>query len=120
MNPDRKYVAVSIKHSEHGWKFGKPLVLWGWHQTPDDAPRCFAGYTKYLDKAERYARGDFAAHGYGDEILDYASVGLIGSDFCKRWKHYDTVLVEADKFRAYCILCDLPISPPRRDNDAEA
>lgn len=26
---ERNYYAVSIKHSEHGWKFGMPLWLWG-------------------------------------------------------------------------------------------
>ena len=33
---ERKYLAISIKHTEWKWKFGKPCVLWGWHQTKDD------------------------------------------------------------------------------------
>ena len=118
MNSERKYVAVSIKHTEYRWKFGKPLVLWGWHQTPDDAPRCFSDYTEYLDKAERYALGDFAAHGYGDDILDSESVPL-GPNFCKFYKKYDTVLVEADIVRAYYQLCGLSTKPPRGDSDAK-
>lgn len=37
MNSERKYVAVSIKHAERGWKFGKPCVLWGYKHTSDKA-----------------------------------------------------------------------------------
>ena len=36
MNANRKYVAVSIKHTEYRWKFGMPCCLWGFHQTADD------------------------------------------------------------------------------------
>ncbi len=37
---ERKYLAISIKHTEHGWKFGKPCVLWGYKRTADDEKRC--------------------------------------------------------------------------------
>ena len=38
MNSERKYVAVSIKHAERGWKFGKPwCVLWGYKHPSDKA-----------------------------------------------------------------------------------
>ena len=49
---ERKYLAISIKHTEYGWKFGKPCVLWGYKQTKDDEKRCFADYTQYPEKAE--------------------------------------------------------------------
>ena len=114
MNEARKYVAVSIKHTEYKWKFGKPCVLWGFHQTGDDEPRCFAGYTEYLSKAERYALGEFRARGYGSEILDKAPVSM-SADFCKKWKAYDTVLVDAEKYYHYCMLVGIPIDPPKED-----
>ena len=34
---ERKYVAVSIKHAERGWKFGKTCVLWGYKHPSDKA-----------------------------------------------------------------------------------
>lgn len=37
MNIERKYVAVSIKHAERGWKFGKPCALWGYKHPSDKA-----------------------------------------------------------------------------------
>ena len=114
MNEGRKYIAVSIKHTEYRWAFGKPCVLWGWHQTADDEPRCFADYTEYLSKAERYALGDFKAHGYGDFIKDDAPVQL-GVDLCKRWKEYDTVLVDAEQYYHYCKMAGLPTEPQKGD-----
>lgn len=108
MNSGRKYVAVSVKHTEHGWKFGKPCVLWGYKHTSDDEKRCFADYTEYFNKAERYALGDFSAHGYGDDIKDEEPVPM-SIDFCSRWRNYDTVLVEEDIYRAYCQIAGIPM-----------
>lgn len=108
---ERKYVAISIKHTEWRWKFGMPCVLWGCHQTSDDEERCFAGYTNYLSRAERYAAGDFQAHSYGVDIVKPDPVSMeIG--FCKKWKKYDTVLVAADEYEAYCKMCCLALEPP--------
>jgi len=114
MNGARKYVAVSIKHSEYKWKFGKPCVLWGFHQTGDDEPRCFASYTTYLSNAERYALGDFKEHGYGPYILDKAPVSM-SVDFCKKWRAYDTVLVDAEQYYHYCKLAGIPTEPPENE-----
>lgn len=111
MSGERKYVAVSIKHTEYRWKFGMPCWLWGFHRTPDEEPRCFASYTQYLDKAERYALGDFKENGYGASIKDDEAVKL-SVDFCKKWKKYDTVLVDAEQYAAYCSVADLPTAPP--------
>ena len=114
MNDSRKYIAVSIKHTEYRWKFGMPCYLWGFHQTADDEPRCFSGYTQYLRKAERYALGDFKEHGYGSSIKDDEPVEL-SINFCKKWRDYDTVLVEAELYEVYCELADLPIQPPKEE-----
>ena len=114
MNNNRRYVAVSIKHTEYRWKFGMPCWLWGFHQTADDEPRCFASYTQYPNKAERYALGDFKKHGYGACIKDDEPVKL-SIDFCKKWKKYDTVLVDADQYEAYCKVADLPLEPPKEE-----
>ena len=114
INEDRKYVAISIKHTYgRGWKFGKPCVLWGYHQTDDDELRCFTGYTYYLSKAERYALGDFTKHGY-DIIKDDVSVEL-SENICKLYKNYDSVLVEYNQYKAYCELFRLPIDCPKEN-----
>lgn len=39
---ERKYIAVSIKHSE----YTEYPVLWGYNRTKDYEERCFAGYTE--------------------------------------------------------------------------
>lgn len=91
-----------------------PCCLWGSHQTLDDDSRCFSGYTQYLDKAERYALGDFTQHGYGAYIKDDEPVKL-SVDFCKKWKKFDTVLVDADQYEAYCKSADLPTYPPKEE-----
>lgn len=110
MNSDRKYVAISIKHTEYRWKFGMPCALWGWKQTEDDEPRCFAGYTLYLSKAEKYTVNDFAKHGYLTDIVKSEPVKMT-IDFCKKWRKYDTVLVDAEEYAAYCKLCGLQTEP---------
>lgn len=108
MSEDRKYIAVSIKHTEYKWKFGMPCVLWGWKLTADDEPRCFAGYTESLSKAERYALGEFTKNGYAGIVKDDAPV-LLSVDFCKKWKKYDSVLVEAEMYYHYCKIAGLEI-----------
>ena len=114
MSNNRKYVAVSIKHTEYKWKFGMPCVLWGFHQTEDGEPRCFGGYTLYLNKAERYALGDFKRHGYGEWIKDDEPVNL-SVDLCKKWRKDDAVLVDAEQYEAYCRIADLLLEPPKEE-----
>lgn len=114
MNAERKYVAISIKHTEYKWKFGMPCTLWGWHCTEDDETRCFAGYTIYLEKAERYAIGEMRKHGYGTEIKDDEAVPM-SIDLCKKWKAYDTVLVDAEQYYHYCMMAGLAIEPPKEE-----
>lgn len=98
---DRRYVAISIKHTMHGWKFGMPCVLWGHKQTADNEKRCFSGYTTHLSQAERYAIGEFEEHGYSADTVKPEPVPM-SLAFCKRWKDYDTVLVDAEEYAAYC------------------
>lgn len=111
MNPERKYIAISIKHTAHGWRWGKPCVLWGHHQTEDNEPRCFASYTLYLSKAERYAAGDFRKHGYLEDIVPPEPVKFT-IDLMKRWKNYDTVLVDEKEYRSYCEMCYIATEAP--------
>lgn len=51
MTDERNLVAVSIKHTIHGWKFGMPCWLWG-SRTNDEEKRSFSGYTEYPNNAE--------------------------------------------------------------------
>lgn len=114
IGPDRKYVALSIKHTEYHWKFGMACMLWGWHQTDDDEKRCFGGYTQYLNKAERYSMEEFLKK-YGEDII-YREPVHMSPDLCKRWKDYDTVLVDAEEYRLYCTVSGLAVDPPPERN----
>ena len=60
---ERNLVAVSIKHTEYRWKFGKPCILWG-HRTKDDEKRSFGGYTQFPNNAEVYSLEDWANSSY--------------------------------------------------------
>ena len=110
---ERKYLAISIKHTERGWKFGMPCTLWGYKQTKDDEKRCFSSYTEYPNKAEVYSLQDWLDSGYGSIIKMDEPVHMeIG--FCKKWNKYDTVLVDKEEYIGYCKMCCLPI-----DNQTE-
>jgi hypothetical protein len=115
---ERKYLAISVKHTEYGWKFGKPCVLWGWHQTQDDENRCFAGYTEYVNKAEVYSLQDWLDSGYGSIIkMDEPVQMEIG--FCKKWKKYDTVLIDREEYIGYCKMFRIPLDKPKESEDTE-
>lgn len=64
MNNERNLLAISIKHTEHRWKFGKPCVLWG-SRTQDGEKRSFGGYTIFPKKAELYSLSEWQNSGYG-------------------------------------------------------
>ena len=116
MSNERKYIAISIKHTIGGWKFGMPCVLWGYKRTEDDEKRCFADYSVYPMKAERYALGDFKAHGYDRYVKDDEPVPVeIG--FIKKWRKYDTVLVDEDQYLGYCKMCCLALEPPKEEDN---
>lgn len=109
---ERMYFAVSIKHTEYRWKFGKPCVLWG-HRTKDDEKRSFGGYTMYPNNAEVYSLEDWANSGYKncEWMLVDRSVSMC-IDFCKKYKKYDTVLVPVDLYMKYCECAGLPLDRP--------
>lgn len=100
---ERKYVAISIKHTEYKWKFGNPCVLWGYKRTKDDEERCFAGYTEDVKCAELYSAEEFIEQ-YGSDICKPEPVKMC-VDFCKKYKKYDTVLVPEENYRAYAEVC---------------
>lgn len=106
----RKYIAISIKHTIYGWKFGKPFVLWGFKHTKDNEERCFSGYTEYFNKAERYALGEFEKRGYGIETVKPEPVHMC-VDLCEKYRRYDTVLVDEEEYLGYCKMCRFELSP---------
>lgn len=97
---DRNLLAVSIKHTEWKWQFGKPCVLWG-HRTDDDEKRSFGGYTQFPHKAELYSLEEWQKSGYGD-IIKMDEPVKMELNFCKKWKQYDTVLVRYEDYIRYC------------------
>lgn len=110
---DRNLVAVSIKHTEYGWKFGKPCVLWG-RRTKDEEKRSFSGYTQFPNNAEVYSLEDWQKSGYENAKwmkLDEPVQMCIG--FCKKYKQYDTVLVTLEQYLCYCKAAGLPLDMPK-------
>lgn len=113
---DRKYVAISIKHTAYLWKYGMPCILWGWKRTADEEKRCFSGYTMYVSKAELYSVSEFIDK-YGSVYMKDEPVPMT-PDLCKRWKHYDSVLALESDYRRYCVQNFLATEPPKRDEEA--
>ena len=105
---ERRYFAISIKHTEHGWKFGKPCILWGQKRSEDGEKRCFSGYTQYPGRAEVYSIQDFLDSGYGS-IIKTDEPACMQVNLCKKWKQYDTVLIDKDEYIGYCRMCRLPL-----------
>lgn len=96
---DRKYVAISIKHTEYKWKFGSPCVLWGYKRTKDNEKRCFAGYTEDVKEAELYSVEEFIKQ-YGTDICNPEPVKMC-VDLCKRYRKFDTVLILESEYKQY-------------------
>lgn len=104
---ERKYLAVSVKHSEYRWKYGMPCVLWG-ERSKDGEARSFSGYTLYPEEAELYALDDFDHYPFG--IIRQGPVALWGNTrFMKENHEWDTVLVFYDDYIQYCNVADLPL-----------
>lgn len=110
---ERNLVAVSIKHTEYKWKFGKPCVLWG-HRTKDEEKRSFGGYTEFPKNAEIYSLREWHESGYahGDIIKTDEPVSM-EINFCKKYKKYDTVLVLYEQYEGYCKMAGLPLERPQ-------
>ena len=113
MTDERNLVAVSIKHTIHGWKFGMPCWLWG-SRTNDEEKRSFSGYTEYPNNAEVYSLKEWQESGYGAGgvcKVDEPVQMCIG--FCKKYRQYDTVLVPLDQYLIYCNAACLPLDRPK-------
>lgn len=109
---ERRYYAISIKHTIYGWKFGKAVTLWGYHKTADNEERCWAGYTAYPDKAEVYSIEDWENSGYGKSIIKMDAPVHLTTDLCQKYKKWDTVLIDVDEYRGYCTMACLPTDIP--------
>lgn len=109
---ERNLVAISIKHTEHKWKFGMPCVLWGNHRTMDDEKRCFGGYTIYPNNAELYSLEDWKDSANLPWLKVDAPVKL-SIDLCKKYKGFDTVLVLLEDYIKYCEVACLPLDRPK-------
>lgn len=96
---ERKYLAISIKHTEYNWSFGKPCVLWGHRRTEDIEDRCFAGYTEDIHSAELYSIKEFLDK-YGSEICCPYPVKM-RLNLCEAYSEYDTVLMLESDYQAY-------------------
>lgn len=94
---DRKYLAVSIKHSA-----GTRFTLWGWERTKDEQKRCFSGYlgTMDYDKCELYSLEDFQEH-YGHGFIECDKPVKMTMDLVRKWNEYDTVLVDYEEYKAF-------------------
>ena len=94
---DRKYLAVSIKHSA-----GTRFTLWGWERTKDEQERCFTGYlgTMDYDKCELYSLEDFQEH-YGHGVIKCDKPVKMTMDLARKWDEYDTVLVDYEEYKAF-------------------
>lgn len=111
----RNLVAISVKHSEYTngkrWKFGMRCVLWGGHRTEDSEPRCYAGYTVFLDDAEIYSLKDWADSKYHNgSVMKLDEPVKLTLDFWKKYKTYDTVLVLEEEYKKYCAMAGLTTS----------
>ena len=109
---ERNLVAVSIKHTEYRWKFGKPCILWG-HRTKDDENRSFGGYTQFPNNAEVYSLEDWANSNYKNcQYMKIDEPVHMEVNFCKKYKKYNTVLVPFDEYIGYCKCACLPLDRP--------
>lgn len=112
---ERTLLAVSIKHTEYKWKFGKPCVLWG-HRTKDEEKRSFGGYTLYPNHAELYSLQDWKDSGYNNcEWMKTDEPVQLCIDFCKKYRKYDTVLVPFEQYAGYCKYACLPLDRPKEE-----
>ena len=99
---DRKYIAISIKHSA-----GVRFTLWGQKRTEDHEKRCFSGYlgTMDFDKCELYSLKDFQ-DSYGNGIIKCDEPVKMTIGLVKKWKKLDTVLVDYEEYKKFVSFID--------------
>ena len=83
----RDYIAISIKHST------KDCIMYWGKRTPDNEDRCFSGYTPSFFDCERYTAEEFYKH-YPEHIYHIVDDYKSYTDFMKKYKNNDTVLVK--------------------------
>ena len=88
---ERKYIAISIKHSD-----GLRFTLWGQERTEDHEKRCFSGYLGMKDFQDSYGNGIIKC----DEPVKM-TIGLV-----KKWKKLDTVLVDYEEYKKFVSFID--------------
>ena len=98
----RKYIAISIKHSD-----GLRFTLWGQERTEDHEKRCFSGYlgTMDFDKCELYSLKDFQ-DSYGNGIIKCDEPVSMTIGLVKKWKKFDTVLVDYEEYKKFVSFID--------------
>jgi len=95
---ERKYIAISIKHSI--CDKSRRLTLWGWKRTKDEESRCFSDYTRDINKCELYSLKDFQSK-YGNSYIKCDESVKMCFELCKKYKKYDTVLVGLEDYQEY-------------------
>lgn len=96
---ERKYAAISIKHSTHD-KSPVPVLWGGTGRTRDDEKRCFSGYCNSVDTCEVYSLNDFLQT-YGNSYIKCDEPVQMCFDYKKRYKAHDTVLVDIEELRQF-------------------
>ncbi|MEG1954095.1 MAG: hypothetical protein RR115_07675 [Hydrogenoanaerobacterium sp.] len=95
---DRKYVAISIKHSTYD---ESPVpILWGKKRTLDNEERCFSGYTQDINKCELYSLEDFQKS-YGNGCIKCDAEVKMCFNYKRKYKKYDTVLVDFEELKQF-------------------
>lgn len=96
---DRKYVAISIKHSIH-----RPnLQYWGYKRTADNEKRCFALYVEDIDTAELYSYEEFNEKysWMGEQGVQVVENESLFNVLTKKFRREDTVLVDYKQFKQW-------------------
>lgn len=86
IDPERKYVIVSNKHSG-GW--GGCMLFWG-QLTEDNEKRSFGGYTQGVDRCERYTLEE--TRGFSPHFAVYAP-GMTYKEF----RECEDVVIEPER-----------------------
>ena len=84
---NRDYVILSLEHSTSDY-----LIFWGRH-TQDDEQRSFGGYTRDLNKCERYTRDELEQYRGGDRVHYPFFDELAKKDF---WKQEEVLMTLDD------------------------
>jgi hypothetical protein len=99
MNKERRYIAISIKHS----KGINGLVLWG-TRTKDDEKRCFSGYSDFVrntgKKCELYSLEEFRK-AYGNGVCKTDEPVKLTKNLLTKYRNYDTVLVDETEYMRF-------------------